>query len=130
MTICIDFDGTIVEHAYPEIGDPIPMAIETILQLQKRGHAIILFTMRHGETLKQAVEYVENAGISLYGVNENPKQKEWTESRKVYGHHYIDDAAIGCPLIFKPDRRPYVDWYVLGDMLRSMGLLHSKKESK
>lgn len=124
MTLCIDFDGTIVEHAYPDIGAPVPLAIETIKQLQQRGHAIILFTMRHAETLQAAVDYLaENGVTSLYGVNENPKQKEWTESRKVYGHHYIDDAAIGCPLIFKEGKRPYVDWYILGDMLRKNGIL-------
>lgn len=123
MTICIDFDGTIVEHAYPEIGKPVPLAIETMKELQEKGHSIILFTMRHGETLQAAVDYVTNAGISLYGANENPKQKEWTESRKVYGHHYIDDAAIGCPLIFKEGRRPYVDWLILGNLLRARGIL-------
>lgn len=130
MTICIDFDGTIVEHAYPKIGAPVPMAIETMLALQKRGHAIILFTMRHDETLREAAEYVQNAGIHLYGINDNPKQNEWTGSRKVYGHHYIDDAAIGCPLIWPTSgRRPYVDWYVLGDMLRQRGLLDSANKS-
>jgi hypothetical protein len=130
MIICVDFDGTIVEHAYPAIGEPVPLALDIILELQKQGHGIILFTMRHGETLDAAVEYLTDAGIRLYGVNENPKQKEWTESPKVYGHHYIDDAAIGCPLIFKEGRRPYVDWYILGDMLRQRGLLSSQKDSE
>lgn len=125
MTICIDFDGTIVEHAYPKIGAPVPMAIETIKALQKNGHAIILFTMRHGPTLEDAVNFLKENGItSLYGVNENPQQAEWSDSRKVYGHHYIDDAAIGCPLIFKGGgKRPYVDWYIMGDLLRKNGLL-------
>lgn len=131
MTICIDFDGTIVEHAYPEIGAPVPLALETIKELQRRGHAIILFTMRHESTLRDAVEYLEANGVtSLYGVNVNPSQHEWSGSRKVYGHLYIDDAALGCPLIFKEGKRPYVDWYVLGDLLRARGFLDSKGESK
>lgn len=123
MTLCIDFDGTIVEHLYPEIGAPVPMAIETMRELQANGHHIILFTMRHGETLKEAIEYVEAAGITLYGANENPSQKSWSESRKVYGHHYIDDAAIGCPLVFEFGKRPYVDWKTLSEMLRERGIL-------
>lgn len=124
MTVCIDFDGTIVEHAYPDIGAPVPLAIETIKELQKQGHAIILLTMRHGSTLQAAVDYLAENGItSLYGVNDNPKQKEWTMSRKVYGHLYIDDAALGCPLIIDKSDRPYVDWYLVGDYLRRLGFL-------
>lgn len=126
MTICIDFDGTIVEHAYPAIGAPVPLALETMRELQEHGHSLILFTMRHGPTLQEAVDYVTKAGIKLYGINENPTQSSWTESRKVYGHHYIDDAAIGCPLVFKYQQRPYVDWKILSAMLRERGLLKEK----
>ncbi len=126
MTICIDFDGTIVEHAYPNIGTPVPFALETIRLLQQRGHAIILFTMRHGETLTAAVKYLADNGVtSLYGVNDNPNQKDWTHSRKVYGHLYIDDAALGCPLIIPDDggRRPYADWWVIRGMLEAQGII-------
>lgn len=55
MTIAIDFDGTIVEHAYPEIGKPIPFAIETLKQLIKDGHQLILWTVREGDLLNDAV---------------------------------------------------------------------------
>ena len=50
-------------------------------------------------------------GINLFGINENPTQYSWTNSRKVYGHIYIDDAGYGCPLIYPLNGdRPYVDW--------------------
>ena len=108
--ICIDFDGTIVTHEYPDIGDPVPGALEKIKELQQRGFGIILFTMRSGEKLKEAVDYLIKNGIELYGVNKNPTQERWTTSPKAYGHIYIDDAAYGCPLIYPKYGRPYVDW--------------------
>lgn len=113
MEICIDFDGTIVEHKYPHVGPPVPYALEVMKKWQESGHNLILFTMRSGPELQEAVDYLVKNGIELYGVNENPTQKKWTSSPKAYGQIYIDDAAFGCPLIhhFDPStRRPYVDW--------------------
>jgi ribonucleotide monophosphatase NagD (HAD superfamily) len=46
MNIAIDFDGTIVQHEYPIIGEPVPYAIESIKGLKKQGHSLILYTMR------------------------------------------------------------------------------------
>ncbi len=123
MNICVDFDGTIVKHEFPKIGEPIPGALESLKVLQK-VHNIILFTMRSGHFLKEAVNYLEKKGIVLYGVNTNPKQLEWTSSPKAFGDAYIDDAAIGCPLIFGKHFRPYVDWE------KVMNLLVSQREIK
>ena len=107
----IDFDGTIVTHEYPNIGRPVPYAIECMKLLQIGGAQLILWTMRSGQPLKEAVDYIEAAGVQLWGVNENPEQGEWTDSPKAYALHYIDDAALGCPLIRPADgTRPYVDW--------------------
>lgn len=111
MYICVDFDGTVVTHEYPRIGEPIPGALETLKKLQAAGHKLILLTMRSRDTLKDAVNYLEKNGIELYGINENPSQLSWTTSRKVYGHLYIDDAALGCPLMYSMGGgRPYVNW--------------------
>lgn len=110
MYICIDFDGTIVKHDYPNIGEPVPHAIEAIKWFQSNGHEIILFTMRGGKYLDDAVNYLEDNGIELFGVNTNPIQKTWTDSPKAYGEIYIDDSAVGCPLIYVENERPYVDW--------------------
>lgn len=118
LYIGIDFDGTMVEHKYPEIGEPIDGAIETVLELQKAGHKIILITMRCEERLIQAVEYLEEEyGIELYAINENPSQKYWTKSPKIFANIYIDDAALGCPLIFPEKGRPYVDWEKVRELL-------------
>lgn len=114
VTIAVDFDGTIVKHEYPDIGPPVPNAIESLLWLQKRGVKLILWTMRSGEALAQAVAYCEAAGITFFGINTNPNQKTWTESPKAYAQLYIDDAAFGCPLWkFVEDKRPWVDWVLV-----------------
>ena len=123
MYVCIDFDGTIVDHAFPEIGDPVPGAIEEIKRIQEAGAKIILFTMRsdgpqYGDVLTQAVNYLDRNGIGLYGINKNPDQDKWTSSLKAYGHLYIDDSALGCPLIYPPNfRRPCVDWVAVKEHL-------------
>ena len=111
--IAVDFDGTIVRHAYPEIGETVPLAIEGLQMFQEKGWKIILYTMRGGEYLQQAVELVESHGINLYGVNTNPTQSSWTESPKCYAPLYIDDAALGCPLIYPAGERPFVDWMAI-----------------
>lgn len=114
MIIAVDFDGTIVKHEYPKIGEPIPGALEWIKRWGKAGAKIILWTMRSGIYLTEAVEYLENNGITLYGVNDNPHQRYWTSSPKAYANLYVDDAAYGCPLSKNGSERPYVNWDVIG----------------
>lgn len=111
LIIAVDFDGTIVEHRWPQIGNPAPLAIETLKEFHGAGANLILYTMRSGETLVEAVEYCQDNGIVLWQFNRNSEQIKWTSSPKVYAHVYIDDAAFGCPLIHPPNgERPYVDW--------------------
>jgi len=128
MYIALDFDGTVVDHCYPDIGKPVPGAVKWLKRLQRSGGRIILFTMRSnslegGNFLRDAVQYLEKSGIRLFGVNRNPTQDEWTSSPKVYAHVYIDDAAFGCPLVqLKGFRRPCVDWKVVGPEVERMCL--------
>lgn len=123
MIFGIDFDGTIVEHDYPEIGRANPHAIRVMNKLVENGHKIVLNTMRSGEELRDAVEYIESHGIVLHGINHNPDQDSWTSSPKVYANRYIDDAALGCPLrdSFQVDRQ-MVDWIAIDMMLLQMGV--------
>ena len=124
MQICVDFDGTCVTHAYPEIGKNIG-AIPVLKKLQNRGHKLILFTMRSGEKLDEAVEFLKENDIELYGVNTNPTQKNWTQSPKAYGQLYIDDAALGCPLSADTEisNRPFVNWTKIEKMLEERNIL-------
>ena len=127
MIIAVDFDGTIVDHRYPDIGAPVPGALRWLAEFQAAGAQLILYTMRsdnekHGPTLSQAVEYCKSNGIEFWGVNENPEQKSWTTSPKVYAHRYIDDAAAGCPLLenIRDGGRPYVNWHAIGPAIMKL----------
>lgn len=116
MIIAVDFDGTCVTHKYPEIGEDVG-ADKVLKKLVDNGHKIILLTMRsHKEyngrdLLDEAVNWFKERNIDLYSVNENPQQKSWTDSQKVYAQCYIDDAALGCPLKMDNDGNGmHVDW--------------------
>ena len=99
MIIAIDFDGTIVEHAYPDIGKPIPFAVETLLQMQKDGHKLILWTVRKGRLLQDAIDYCAQRELYFYAENENYRgeNKELGEevSRKLAVDMFIDDRNLG-----------------------------------
>ena len=133
MEICIDFDGTCVKHAYPVVGEDINSQ-QTLKQLVANGHQLILFTMRSGKELNDAVQWFQDNKIPLYGVNKNPTQSQWTKSPKAYGQLYIDDAALGIPLIYHINEagtelteRPYVDWVKVNKWLCDSGIIIKNK---
>lgn len=97
MIIAVDFDGTIVEHKYPQIGAEIPFAIESLFSLQKEGHQLILWTYRTGELLDEAIEYCKSKGLEFYAINKNYPEEVFDEniSRKIYADIYVDDRNIG-----------------------------------
>lgn len=96
MIIAVDFDGTIVEHKYPSIGRPIPFAIETLKQLQKDGHTLLLWTVRDGDLLQEAIDYLEKNGLKFYAYNKNfPEEEIEGASRKLNADIFIDDRNIG-----------------------------------
>lgn len=76
-----------------------------------------------GNYLQDAIEWFNRNSIPLHGVQENPTQKQWTTSPKCYAQLYIDDAALGCPLVHGKHDRPYVDWEVVEIHLREQGIL-------
>lgn len=140
MEICIDFDGTCVTHEFPKVGKDIG-ALPVLNKISDAGHNLILFTMRSdieevtsndygiykqaGNYLTDAVNWFKENNIELYGINKNPSQASWTKSPKAYGQLYIDDAALGCPLIYNPEisDRPFVDWVKVEEMLKAIGVL-------
>ena len=116
-TICVDFDGTCVEHAYPEIGELVPHAVRVLQKFKEDGHTLILYTMRSGIGLALAISFMGEQGVVFDHVNANPSQKDWTNSQKVYADWYIDDVAAGCPLTSYPGaNRAYVDWLRIEEM--------------
>jgi len=118
MIIGLDFDGTCVEHEYPAIGADVPHAIWSLKKLvREHGAQIILYTMRSGKYLDEAIAWFMKNDIPLLAVNQNVSQKDWTTSSKVYADLYVDDAAVGCPLIRPKDKRPFVDWIVTYELI-------------
>jgi hypothetical protein len=111
MKIAVDFDGTIVEHKYPEIGEELLFAIETIKELQRRRHLIVLWTFRSGKYLDEAVEYCRNRGLEFYAVNKNYPEEAFddTISRKINADLFIDDRNLG----------GFPGWNVVFDMICS-----------
>lgn len=109
MTIAVDFDGTIVEHRYPAIGKELPFAVSTLRQLQQEQPdlRLILWTVREGELLRQAVEWCAERGLTFYAVNSNYPEELPVSSasssyasgvpgcRKVTADVYIDDRNLG-----------------------------------
>lgn len=97
MIIAVDFDGTIVEDRYPEIGKEKPFAFMTLKELQKQGHFLILWTYRSGKTLDEAIEYCRKHDIEFYAVNRSYPEEVFdeTRSRKIHADIFIDDRNIG-----------------------------------
>lgn len=135
LIIGLDFDGTCVTHEFPKIGKELPYCVDTLKKINDAGGKIILWTMRSnhtvarisddpdihtvaGDYLDDAINWFNERGIKLWGINENPEQKTWTASPKAYCNIYVDDAAAGCPLILDDMCvRPYVDWTKIDSIL-------------
>ncbi len=96
LTIAVDFDGTLVENRYPEIGKPILFAFETLRKLQEEGHQLILWTYRCGVKLEEAVEFCQERGIEFYAINKSYPEEEYEIgiSRKILADLFIDDRNI------------------------------------
>lgn len=97
LHLAIDFDGTVVKHRYPEIGEPMPGAFETLKALASAGHKLILWTFRDGEELQQAVDFCLENGIIFWAVNNSYPEEEFNKyiSRKIDADIFIDDKNFG-----------------------------------
>jgi hypothetical protein len=135
MVVAIDFDGSCTTHAYPLIGNDIG-AVPILKRLVDNGHKLMLWTMRgnkpHGgengvNTLQEAVDWFKSNEVPLWGINQNPTQQKsgWSNSHKQHAELYIDDAALGAPLMFNPEisDRPYLNWVVIEEYLTKRGLI-------
>ena len=112
MIIAVDFDGTIVTHEYPKIGKPIPFAIETLKKLQQEDHhQIILWSVREGKLLDEAIDYCKQRGFEFYAVNSNYPEEidEHNSPRKINADLWIDDKNLG----------GIPDWGVIYQMVHS-----------
>lgn len=111
MLIAIDFDGTLVEDRFPDIGKPLKgVKFETLIDdckyLQNKGHKLILWTCRSGKRLDEAVEFCYKRGLVFDAVNDDLEEfkanypegmEAWRKSgkaRKVFADYYIDDRVF------------------------------------
>ena len=148
MIIAIDFDGTCVTHEFPKVGKEIgaPPVLKALIE---EGHKLILYTMRSnrpekGDTgdpaiedvtgmfLQDAVDWFTGHGIALSGIQTNPAQRRWTTSPKCYAELYIDDAALGAPVMFdkKVSDKPFFDWLRAAHILIIRGILPASCEDR
>lgn len=99
MLIAVDFDGTIVEHKYPAIGPEIPFAIDTLKKLAADRHKLILWSVREGKLLEEAVEFCRQRGLEFYAINRDYPEEEKGQnnhySRKLKVDLFIDDRNLG-----------------------------------
>lgn len=109
IKIAVDFDGTIVEHRYPAIGEPKLFAFETLKEFQKKGFLLILWTFRVGKELDEAVEFCRSNGIEFYAINKSYPEEVFDEStpRKIDADIFIDDRNIG----------GFVEWSTVWQMM-------------
>ena len=112
MIIAVDFDGTIVEHRYPSIGKELPFAIETLRKLAAEGHRLILWTVREGRYLDEAVEFCRSRGLEFYAINRDYPEEEQDRNnhftRKLKADLWIDDRNLG----------GLPDWGTIYEMIR------------
>ena len=99
MIIAVDFDGTIVTHEYPKIGKEIPFATQTLKMLARDGHRLILWSVREGRLLEEAVKWCSERGVEFYAVNKDYPEEEQENnnhfSRKLKADLWIDDRNQG-----------------------------------
>lgn len=102
----IDFDGTIVEHFFPRIGEPLPLAFEVLKEMKAAGWKLILWTCRENSTryenrqyLTDAVDFCLKNGVEFDAVNEAIREEDFRDDdfslRKPYAHCHIDDKNLG-----------------------------------
>ena len=94
MIIAVDFDGTLCENKYPDIGSPNNELIQALIKYRALGNKIILWTCREGENLTNAIIWCKKNNLHFDAINDNLKEnKEFfkNNSRKVYANFYIDD---------------------------------------
>jgi hydroxymethylpyrimidine pyrophosphatase-like HAD family hydrolase len=94
MIIAVDFDGTIVEHKFPEIGKEIPHAIDTLKFFQGLGHKIILWTCREKNYLVKAIDFLNDKGLYFDAINENIEDLIEYSPRKIFADMYVDDRSF------------------------------------
>lgn len=133
LTIAVDFDGTCVRDAFPNIGKEIFGAVIALKKMVADGHKLILWTCREhsaykgvADTLQLALDWFEKKEIPLYAVNGNPMMYDYPVCRKCHADLVIDDHAVGIPKTGDGDP----DWFLIYNLVKQEELRLSHVSSK
>jgi len=103
--MAVDFDGTLFENNWPEIGAPKPKIIQYVKDQQQQGTKLVLWTCREGQMLIDAVHACRNEGLYFDGINVNLQERMdffHTDPRKIGAEEYLDDRAVSVESIENP----------------------------
>ena len=106
QVIAVDFDGTLCENKWPEIGKPNLWLVDFIKTHKDKGHKIVLWTCREGELLNNAIDWCAKQGIMFDAINDNTKERielYGNNCRKVSADLYIDDKSINAFWGYQPN---------------------------
>lgn len=119
LYIGLDVDNTILTHCYPGIGGRDLGAVPWLVQAQQKYPVrYLLNTMRSGSSATIVLPWLRERGVPIAGVNKHPDQHQWTASPKCYCHLYVDDRAVGVPLLNDGG----INWEVFGPVfLQTVG---------
>lgn len=95
--IAVDFDGTLCDDMWPNIGKPHTLLIDHLINIRSQGRKVILWTCREGKYLEDAVKWCEAQGLRFDAVNDNVPEsiiRFGGNSRKIFADMYIDDKSI------------------------------------
>lgn len=129
LTIALDFDCTVIESSYPNIGKTLPNCVETLKRwINDYNVGLILYTMRDGKKLEDAIEWFKINEIPLIGIQTHPTQNQWTTSPKCHANFCIDDRNIGTKLIYDSNGYPCVDWMWIEENFEPILKRYSKRK--
>jgi hypothetical protein len=106
MIFAVDFDGTIVDHEFPEIGMPKEGAIDTLIALQENEHQVIIWTCRCGTHLVDMMRWLNDRGFRPDAVNCNVIPAIGYGVPKIYADVYLDDRSFP----------PFTNWQWVRDV--------------
>lgn len=97
LVLGVDFDGTIVEEAFPNIGAIKPRTVDLMKKAIAKGHLVIVWTARSGVAVTEATNFLHENNIPFHYINENPEDP-WAirgeQGRKIFCDFYLDDRAV------------------------------------
>ena len=113
--LAVDFDGTIFEHAWPNIEEAVPRqdVIDKVKEFKDCGAELVLWTCRENKSLDEAIAKSKEFGIAFDAHNENaPSFAEYVKDRidggdqpfavsKIFANFYLDDLAGNIEMFLK-----------------------------